>query len=75
MAIPRRFQSFCEMCGDPLDTRKPGVHQWWSGWVENRRGGGGHAIRLARKELRYACKLCVDKESSGAAKYQPSLFG
>ena len=63
------------MCGDPLDVRQNGVHVYTSGWVENRRDGGGHAIRLPRKEQRYACKFCVDKQAAGAAKYQPSLFG
>ena len=73
--VPKRFQAFCELCGDPIDTRKSGVHQWEEGWVENRHGGGGHAIRCVVKHLRWACKLCVDKRASAAAKYQPTLFG
>ena len=73
--IPERFRTACEFCGDPLDVRRAGVHQMMSGWVENRKGGGAHAIRLPKRELRWACKTCVDKESSGLARYQPSLFG
>ena len=62
------------MCGDDLDIRQPGVHQFTEGWVENRNQGGGHAIRLPRRHIRFACKQCVDRESSGLARYQPSLF-
>ena len=75
MAVPQRFQAACEMCGDPLDIRKPGVHQFVSGWIENRKGGGAHAIRMAQRVQRYACKFCVDREMAGAARWQPSLFG
>ena len=73
--VPERFRTECHLCGDPIDTRKAGVHQWEEGWVENRRGGGAHAIRCVIKHQRWACKLCVDKHASGVVKYQPRLFG
>ena len=72
--IPQRFQADCEYCGMPLDIRKPGIHVFTEGWVENRRGGGAHAIRLPVRHRRFACKWCMDKQASGHSMAQASLF-
>jgi hypothetical protein len=72
--IPQRFQSQCNFCGDPLDIRRPGVFQLTTGWVENRKGGGAHAIALAERMPHWACHLCMDKKRQGQAQYQLDLF-
>ena len=65
--IPERFLRKCELCGHDLDTSKEGVHQWTSGWVRQRSGGGGHGISLAKREDRWAHHYCVERIASGYA--------
>jgi hypothetical protein len=72
--IPVRFQGVCHLCQDPLDIRAKGVSQWVEGWVENRTGGGAHAIRTPVKHMRFACKWCVDKEASRTNVDQLAFF-
>lgn len=63
--IPERFRSTCELCGHELDVRSDGVHQFTSGWVKNRSGGGGHGVSLPKRENRWAHGYCVDRAVSG----------
>jgi len=72
--IPKRFTGECEFCHDPIDIRDGGTHVFTEGWVQNRTGGGAHAIRMPKRHRRYACKWCVDKGSSGAGVTQMELF-
>lgn len=72
--IPERFRSQCSFCGDPLDIRAPGVFSLQTGWVKNRREGGGNALALKELSGHWACGLCIDKRTAGHAQYQPSLF-
>lgn len=71
--IPERYKTKCELCGDELDIRGDGVHQFTSGWVKNRSGGGGHGISLPVRENRWAHGYCVDQETKGLTKQQ-ALF-
>lgn len=60
LPIPERFRAQCELCNRQLDTRKEGTHQWTSGWVMVRAGGGGHGIsRPERDPKRWACDWCI----------------
>jgi len=63
------------MCGDPLDTRRPGVGQLQTGYVMNRSEGGANSVRCMKRLPSWRCKLCIEKESRGAAHYQMDLFG
>jgi hypothetical protein len=72
--IPSRFKALCEFCKRELDTRMDGTHQWTSGWVMQRRGGGGHAISMPKRENRWAHRQCVEKASKGSLG-QTSMFG
>lgn len=66
--IPARFSAECEFCHGILDIRQEGVHQWTSGWVRQREGGGGHGISLAERANRWAHAYCVDREIRGYTK-------
>jgi hypothetical protein len=72
--IPDRFKSKCEFCQRELDTRMDGTHQYTSGWVMNRSGGGAHAISMPKRENRWAHRQCVEKASKGTLG-QTSMFG
>jgi len=63
--IPPAYRASCDLCGRSLDIRAHGVHQYTRGWVEQRVGGGGHAIRCAVRERRWAHALCVDRATRG----------
>jgi len=65
--IPAFRKAPCELCGADLDIEKtPGVHQWTSGWVMRREGGGGHGVSLPVRERRFAHHACVDLASRGS---------
>lgn len=64
-AVPERDRAICELCGEMLDTRLDGTHQWVSGWVKNRTGGGGHGISLAQRRNRWAHGACIDRATKG----------
>ncbi len=63
LPVPERFRAQCELCGDQLDTRREGAHQWTAGWVMYRKGGGGHGISLPVRENRWAHGHCVESAS------------
>jgi hypothetical protein len=63
--VPSAFCAKCEFCGNEIDTRAEGSHQYTSGWVKNRIGGGGHGISLAERKNRWACGYCVDRAAKG----------
>ncbi len=65
MATPARYCANCEFCGHELDVRAAGSHQWTSGWVMVREGGGGHGISLPKRENRWAHKTCVERAVKG----------
>jgi len=65
MQTPTRFVKPCEFCSKDLDTRESGVHQFTTGWVKQREGGGGHGISLAKREDRWAHGYCIDNETKG----------
>lgn len=73
MMTPERYRKQCEFCGNDLDTREDGVHQFTKGWVKNREGGGGHGISLPEREYRWAHGYCVDRVSRGL-QHQKELF-
>jgi hypothetical protein len=72
--IPARFQRRCELCSGILDNRVEGVHQWTSGWVKQREGGGGHGISLPQRVDRWAHLQCVEREVSGLARQSGFSF-
>jgi hypothetical protein len=63
--IPSAFRANCEFCKREIDTRADGTHQYTSGWVKVRSGGGGHGISLPKRENRWACSYCVDSAARG----------
>ena len=73
LPLPARFAAQCELCGDTLDTRRAGVHQWTAGWVMQRKDGGGHGISLPERTARWAHGHCVESASRGWGK-QASMF-
>jgi hypothetical protein len=72
MQIPERFVKQCEIGNHELDIRSPGIHQWTSGWVMQRTGGGGHGVSLPQRADRWACRYCVERITKG---YQRDMFG
>jgi len=73
LMIPERFRSKCEFCGHELDIRADGVHQYTTGWVKNRVGGGGHGVSLPQRENKWAHGYCVDSATRGTLK-QGKMF-
>lgn len=74
MNIPERFRAKCEFCPHELDIRAIGVHQFTTGWVKNRAGGGGHAVALPTRENRWAHGHCIERLADGRFS-QEELFG
>jgi hypothetical protein len=74
MSIPERFRARCEFCPEAVDTRAEGTHQFVSGWVKNREGGGGHGVSLPKREPRWAHPWCIDSATRGFID-QGKLFG
>ena len=72
MTIPTRYLGTCELCGNELNTQAEGVHQWTSGWVLRRAGGGGHGISLPVRENRWAHRYCI--ENAGRGGQQQSML-
>lgn len=72
--IYERFRARCEFCGNDLDVRVEGVHQFVKGWVKNREGGGGHGISLPERENKWAHGDCIDRKTRGTFS-QASMFG
>ena len=72
--VPERFRSKCEFCNHELDIREEGVHQFTTGWVKNRNGGGGHGVSLPKRENKWAHGACIDSATRGFLK-QPAMFG
>jgi hypothetical protein len=64
--IPPAFRADCEFCPEPVDTRTEGTHQYTSGWVMLRQGGGGHGISLPRRHRRWAHRHCIEREIRGS---------
>lgn len=63
--IPTAFKRECEFCGREIDNRAEGTHQYTTGWVKVRSGGGGHAIALPAREERWACDYCIRRRAGG----------
>ena len=74
MPIPDRYRKACEFCNEAVDAREEGVHQWTSGWVMQRGGGGGHGISLPERADRWAHRYCVEREIKGLT-HQLGMFG
>lgn len=72
--IPQRFLVNCTFCNDPIDIRRPGVYQLTTGWVKNRRAGGGNAVSLAEKLPQWSCTNCMEAKLKGQAQFQLGLF-
>lgn len=72
--IPQRFQANCNFCHDLIDIRRPGIYQLTTGWVKNRKEGGGNAISLAQKLPQWSCIHCMEGKLKGQAQYQLDLF-
>ena len=63
----------CHFCKRELYINDHGVHQYTKGWVKLRSDGGGHAIALAERELKWAHAHCIDRAKRGTLA-QGSLF-
>lgn len=71
--IPSAFLAKCDFCQRDIDTREEGTHQYTSGWVKVREGGGGHGISLPTRYKKWACAYCIDRATRGFLE-QGSLF-
>ena len=65
----------CHFCGDPVDPNQIGVYKRVTGWVENRKSGGAHAVALPSPPTGYACRICMEiKRSKSSRGQRESLF-
>jgi hypothetical protein len=71
-STPTRFRALCEKCNEPLDIREAGSHQFVSGWVKVREGGGGHGISLPERQHRWMHSWCVNELIREQTKGRPS---
>lgn len=58
-------RALCDICQRELDIGDLGVHQWTSGWVKLREGGGGHGISCPERTPRWAHSWCVERLAKG----------
>lgn len=66
-------QLVCKFCAAPVD-RKSGFRRV-SGWERiERQGGGTNAVALREPTEEFACRTCIDKQSSGISVDQGSLL-
>lgn len=72
-SIPEHARALCAFCGLELNTKVEGVHQFSTGWVKNRSGGGAHGLSLQQRENKWAHSHCIDKEIRGHTN-QGSMF-
>jgi len=65
----------CDFCHEPLRPEALGIAKRLTGWVENRKGGGAHAIRFPETPSGYAHTVCLEaaKHPSAGSSTQ-SLF-
>ena len=62
----KHYRIRCTICGENIeDPSAPGTFQWTSGWVQNRRGGGGHALSLPKRHPYWAHKSCLERKIKG----------
>ena len=65
----------CHFCGMTMNPTSLGVFKRVTGWVENRKSGGAHALSLPGPPTAYACKPCMDVQRMGGERAQhDSLF-
>ena len=64
----------CTFCGTAIKPLENGTWRQVTGWVEQRTGGGAHAIAYPSAPLAYACRMCMADRKLGGAKDQTSLF-
>lgn len=72
--IPVSRRGTCAYCAILVDTAAVGTFQLCTGWVENRRKGGGNTVALPTRHLKWACGICIDKLRHGISPDQASLF-
>jgi len=62
----KRHRITCAICGNNIeDPSAPGIHVWTSGWVMQRKGGGGHSLSLPKRHPYWAHKDCVERKIKG----------
>lgn len=71
--IPTARRATCEFCPEPVDIGAEGTHQYTTGWVMLREGGGGHGVSLPKREPRWAHKHCIERETNGPGQRNLSL--
>lgn len=71
--IPTARRAVCEFCSKPLDIGAEGTHQFTTGWVMLRSGGGGHGVSLPKRLPRWAHPWCIDRETNGPGQRNLSL--
>jgi len=71
--IPERLRGKCHFCGHELNIEAEGTHQFTTGWVKIRSGGGGHGVSLPRRENKWAHSWCIDGVTRGTLT-QTSMF-
>lgn len=50
----------CYFCPLPVNPEQAGTFKLITGWVETRRGGGAHAIRMGSPPQAFAHKHCIN---------------
>ena len=74
LGIPASRRAVCVYCSELVDTAADHTFQLAYGWVENRRGGGAHAIAKIERKGKYACHECINKLRKGISPDQGALF-
>ena len=52
----------CEFCGKDVDPSEVGSWRRVVGWVQNRKGGGTHAVSMPSEPMGWAHKACMEIE-------------
>jgi hypothetical protein len=64
----------CAACGGDARPSAPGNWREVTGWVEERRAGGAHAVRDPRPTGRYLCRFCMADRERGVCPGQGALL-
>lgn len=64
----------CQECGEEVNPKAQGTWRLVTGWVENRKGGGAHAIALPSPAQGYMCNACMIVARAKPQDQTPSMF-
>ena len=64
----------CEDCGMEINPKERGTWKKVTGWVENSKGGGAHAVALPTAPMGWMCKTCMMLKKLKAPPQTETLF-